>query len=115
MWATQYPAYKTAAGQMGSVAVSAMDVLRRDRDPAAISAKRAIGRTIEDSGNRRRWAKEDWIGFTVIGVFGLVPASALLAWGTERSTTSNAALIYLTVPPILTALLAPVILGERMT
>src|SRR5258708_24054543 len=62
----------------------------------------------------RRWVRRDWIGFSVIGVFGLIPASAFLAWGTDHSTASNASLIYLTVP-ILTALLASMILGERIT
>jgi drug/metabolite transporter (DMT)-like permease len=54
------------------------------------------------------------LGFFIIGIFGLVPASAFLAWGTELSTASNASILYLTVP-IITALLAVSILGERMT
>jgi drug/metabolite transporter (DMT)-like permease len=45
---------------------------------------------------------------------GLIPASAFLAWGIDRSTASNASLIYLTVP-ILTAVLASFILKEKMT
>ena len=45
---------------------------------------------------------------------GLIPGSAFVAWGVDRSTASNAAIIYLTVP-ILTALLASVLLKERMT
>ena len=52
--------------------------------------------------------------FFVLGILGLVPASALLAWGTDRSTASNAALVYLTIP-IVTALLASVMVHERMT
>ena len=54
------------------------------------------------------------MGFIAIGVFGLIPASAFLAWGTMRSTASNAAIIYLTIP-IITAVLATLILGEKMT
>jgi len=53
-------------------------------------------------------------GLLVAGVFGLIPASAFVAWGVDRSTASNAAIIYLTVP-IITALLASVMLKERMT
>jgi drug/metabolite transporter (DMT)-like permease len=47
-------------------------------------------------------------------VLGLVPASAFMAWGVARSTASNSALINLTVP-IITALLAVAMLGEKMT
>ncbi len=114
MWAAQYPAYKTASGQMGPATVSAWTFFVATTILLPFFLKERYGWLAETSGNRRRWVRRDRIGFTVIGVFGLVPASALLAWGTERSTASNAALIYLTVP-ILTALLASVILGERMT
>ena len=56
----------------------------------------------------------DRLGFTMVGVLGLIPASALLAWGTQRSNASNAAILYLSVP-LITALLAWVVLHERMT
>jgi drug/metabolite transporter (DMT)-like permease len=76
---------------------------------------RAGGFTMLFSSPRRRvWLMSDITGFAVIGVFGLIPASAFLAWGTMRSTASNAALIYLTIP-IITAILATLILGEKMT
>lgn len=114
MWAAQYPAYKTASGQMGPITVSAWTFFVAATILLPFVVKERRGRLVENSGRRRRWTKRDWIGFLVIGIVGLVPASAFLAWGTERSTASNAALIYLTVP-IQTALLASVILGERMT
>ena len=111
MWAAQYAAYKTASSQMGPVTVSAWTFLLA----AIILLPFLFKERLVGAGKiRRRWTKRDWIGFTIIGIFGLVPASAFLAWGTERSTASNAALIYLTVP-ILTAVLASLILGERMT
>jgi drug/metabolite transporter (DMT)-like permease len=58
--------------------------------------------------------KRNIIGFLVLGVLALIPASAFLAWGIDRSTASNASLIYLTVP-IITAILASFILKEKMT
>jgi drug/metabolite transporter (DMT)-like permease len=112
MWAAQYPAYKTASGQMGPITVSAWTFFLAAAILLPFLVRERYGPM--NSETRRRWMKRDWIGFLVIGVFGLIPASALLAWGTERSTASNAALIYLTVP-VQTALLASVILGERMT
>jgi drug/metabolite transporter (DMT)-like permease len=111
MWAAQYAAYKTASSQMGPVTVSAWTFVFATLILLPFLLKERLHR---DDRSRRSWTRRDWIGFLIIGVFGLVPASAFLAWGTERSTASNAALIYLTVP-ILTALLASVILGERMT
>jgi drug/metabolite transporter (DMT)-like permease len=111
MWAAQYSAYKTASSQMGPVTVSAwtfilsalflLPFLMRERAKAKGAPKRA-------------WTRRDMNGFFVIGVLGLIPASAFLAWGTDRSTASNASLIYLTVP-IVTALLAAIVLGEKMT
>ncbi len=67
-----------------------------------------------DSRERPLLSRRNVTGFLMVGIFGLVPASAFLAWGVNRSSASNAALIYLTVP-IMTALLASVILKERMT
>ena len=114
MWAAQYAAYKTASSQMGPITVSAWTFFFAALILVPFLVKERMG---QESGNplgRRRWTWNDLVGFIIIGVLGLVPASAFLAWGTERSTASNAALIYLTIP-ILTALLASVILGERMT
>jgi len=111
MWAAQYAAYKTASNQMGPVTVSAWTFLLAAIILLPFLLKERFSLA---AGKTRRWTKRDRIGFVVIGIFGLVPASAFLAWGTERSTASNAALIYLTVP-ILTAVLASFILGERMT
>ena len=65
------------------------------------------------SAARRLWTRQNLVGFAMIEVVGLVPASALLAWGTAISTASNASLIYLTVP-IITAVLAWLILAEKM-
>lgn len=119
MWAAQYAAYKVATEKMGPVTVSAWTFAmaslalvpfllneRRSPQPTSDSAPPARAR----SG----WTRRDILGFVIIGVVGLIPASAGLAWGIDRSTASNAALIYLTVP-ILTAVLASAILGERMT
>ena len=114
MWAAQYAAYKTASVQMGPVTVSTWTFFLAAIILLPFLLKERLGRAAGNAGGRRPWNKRDWIGFMVIGIFGLVPASAFLAWGTERSTASNAALIYLTVP-ILTAVLASIILGERMT
>jgi drug/metabolite transporter (DMT)-like permease len=114
LWAAQYAAYKAASTQMGPVTVSVWTFFLATLILLPFLLIERLGRRAKNPAAGRSWARRDWIGFIVIGIFGLVPSSAFLAWGAERSTASNAALIYLTVP-ILTALLASVILGERMT
>jgi drug/metabolite transporter (DMT)-like permease len=115
MWAGQYAAYKTASEKMGPVTVSAWTFLI-----AALvlipfllrEHRRSYGRT--KPVVRRPWSRRDLMGFLMTGVLGLVPASAFMAWGTGLSTASNASLISLTIP-IITALLASIILQEKMT
>jgi drug/metabolite transporter (DMT)-like permease len=58
--------------------------------------------------------KSDIILFLVLAAVGIFPGQVLITWGTQMSTASNAALIMLTLP-ISTAVLAVIILGERMT
>ncbi|MCC7086788.1 MAG: DMT family transporter [Pirellulales bacterium] len=114
MWAAQYAAYKTATSQMGPITVSAWTFLIAALILLPFLVRERRGQGAGNHPERRRWTRHNIFSFIVIGFFGLIPASACLAWGTARSTASNAALIYLTLP-ILTALLASLILGERMT
>lgn len=109
MWAAQYAAYKAASEQVGPVTLSAWTFLIAAL--VLLPFRRAGGRP--DAVEPRRRGR-DAGRFLLLAVLGLVPSSALLAWGTARSTASNAAVIYLTVP-VLTALLAKVLLNESMT
>ncbi|HUY15394.1 MAG TPA: DMT family transporter [Terriglobia bacterium] len=120
MWAAQYAAYKVAGEKMGPLTLSAWTFLiaaivllpfliwERKRNPSQPSSRPL------SSAGRSLWTKQNITGFLMIGIVGLIPASALLAWGVSRSSASDAALIYLTVP-VMTALLASLILGEKMT
>ena len=119
MWAAQYAAYKVATQKMGPVTVSAWTFAMASLAllPFLLNERRSsqpTGGSAPPSSARSAWTGHDVLSFIIIGVVGLIPASAVLAWGIDRSTASNAALIYLTVP-ILTAVLASAILGERMT
>jgi drug/metabolite transporter (DMT)-like permease len=126
MWAAQYAAYKTATEAMGPITVSAWTFLiaaavlapflfhERARRSSSHSSSTGQTDAIRSPSRPPVWSRENITGFIVIGVFGLIPASAFLAWGTMRSTASNAAIIYLTIP-IITAVLATVVLGEKMT
>jgi drug/metabolite transporter (DMT)-like permease len=121
MWGAQFTAYKLVSGDIGPMTVGAWIFLiagivlvpfvvreRRHRPCSQESdlQDRSIGRSL--------LSKRNLAGFAAISLFGLVPASAFMAWGVARSTASNSALINLTIP-IITALLAVAMLGERMT
>lgn len=125
MWAAQYAAYKVASRNMGPITVSAWTFLiaalvllpfllwerqRTRMEPVLPKHTPAVHDPMERSFLKKR----NMLGFVMIGVVGLIPGSVLLAWGEMRTTASNASLIYLTVP-IITALMASVILREKMT
>lgn len=52
--------------------------------------------------------------YAVLVLFGVFPGQMFVTWGTRWTLASNAALISLTLP-VCTALLAFILLGERMT
>jgi len=125
MWAAQYAAYKAATGQMGPITVSVwtfllssfllfLFLLQERRRSGRHAEAEKNNPSVEGSLERSFWARRNFLGFVMIAILGLLPASVLLAWGEIRSTASNAALLYLTVP-IITAVLAVMILGEKMT
>jgi drug/metabolite transporter (DMT)-like permease len=110
MWAAQYPAYKVASHQIGPIAISVWAFLLGTAAmlPFLLRERSRTGKA--GLGLSRRTLAQ----FIVFGVLGLIPACACVAWGTDHSTASNAALLYLTIP-ILTAVLAAMLLPERMT
>lgn len=52
--------------------------------------------------------------FIVLSTVGIIPPSIFLAWGIAHSSASDAAIISLVIP-VLMAIMAVVMLGERMT
>ncbi len=110
LWAVQYPAYKIASASLSAAAMNfwvltaGVVILL----PFAVSGWRGGGWRAVLSWRRV-------VGpFLLLGVFGIVPPSVLLAWGIDRSTASNAAILSLTIPVLMT-LLGVLLLGERLT
>ena len=68
----------------------------------------------ERSAPRRRWTVGDRVRVAFMGVVGFALAFALGNWGLARSTASNAALL-ITVEPTTLLVLAPLLLGERLS
>lgn len=123
LWAAQYAAYKVATEKMGPLTVSAWTFLIASMVLAPFLAwerrnsRNQFGKSSQPGeipGGASLWSGRNLRAFVIISLFGLVPGSALLAWGVDRSTASNAAIIYLTLP-VITAVFASMILGERMT
>jgi len=110
LWAGQYPAYKIAVEHMSPAALNFWTLLFAT---AVLLPFRRVSHRWEpvpDSKLDRRAA----VDFLLLGVFGILPPSLLLSWGIEHSTAGNAAIIQLTIP-VLMALLAVLLLGERIT
>jgi len=107
LWAGQYPAYKTATRLAGPVTISVWTFLIASVVLLPFLLK-------ERAAREHRTTPRDWKGYVLLASFGLLPGSAVLAWGTKLSTASNAALLYLTLP-VITAVLAVAMLGEKMT
>lgn len=58
--------------------------------------------------------REHWRSFLLPSIFGIVGAQLLWVYGLEFTTPSHSALMF-TLMPIMTAILAAVILGERLS
>lgn len=125
MWAAQYAAYEVASRNLRPVTLSGWTFLlagvillpfliwERHRAGHRKALKGSAGEA-SIPRDRSLFSKQNLTGFLMIGIVGLIPASACLAWGVSKSNASDAAIIYLTVP-IMTALLASMILSEKMT
>jgi drug/metabolite transporter (DMT)-like permease len=113
MWAGQYPAYKAANAQIRPVTLSVFTFLIASLvlAPFLVWERRTTGPHQSEGG---RTGARAWANFFLLALFGSMPSSVVLAWGIALSTASNAALLYLTVP-ILTAVLAIGIVGEKMS
>lgn len=117
-WASQWTAYKLVGEDLGPITVNFLVFLIATPIifPLYLAERwggKGAGLPVSrDERSFRRW--DNLIGFLVVGVLGLVPASVFAAWGLSHTTASNASLLTLTVP-VMTVLLAAAILQERMT
>ena len=110
LWAAQYPAYKVAGDHMGAAALNFWTLLFAVLLLLPFRAREI--RKQESSPTPLRWktVRE----FLILGLLGIVPPSVMLAWGISHSSASNAAILSLTIPVLMTGL-AVVMLGEKLT
>lgn len=109
MWALQFTCIKLVQDQVGTLATvwGPMTLATLMLYPMVRKEKRS------DTEPNRRKASDILIYFLMASL-GVFPAQVWTTWGTRMSTASNAALVALTAP-ITMAVLAAIILGERMT
>lgn len=109
MWAFQFSGAKIATAQLGPVMVTFL--------PLALSTLLLLPWALLNRRRRPaggRGLASAWPQFLLLGTVGTLAAQLGLTWGVERSLASNGAVLTLTIP-VLTAVLAAMILGERMT
>jgi drug/metabolite transporter (DMT)-like permease len=112
MWASQYSMVKVAQEQMGPVFATFFPVTLATIMLVLIVCYRQRKHAEADSGGLL--PRKDVYAFVMIGVFGQIPAQLFITWGVKLSLASNAALFALTLP-VVTAVMAYFLLGERMT
>jgi drug/metabolite transporter (DMT)-like permease len=109
MWALQFTCIKLVQDQVGYLfTVWAPMTLATVMLYPLVRAEAKTSPTKEGRG----W--KDAVLFFVLALVGVFPGQVLITWGTQQSLASNAALLMLTLP-VCTAVLAFLLLGEKMT
>ena len=108
MWAFQFSGAKIATERLGPIAVALI--------PLALSTLlfAPLLRVSRGKKARPRWTPVVWRDLLLASTLGIIPAQLGLTWGVEHSLASNASVLTLTIP-VLTAMMAVLLLGERMT
>ncbi|MGD0579669.1 MAG: DMT family transporter [Bryobacteraceae bacterium] len=109
MWAFQFSGAKIATAELGPVTVTFLPLALSTLLllPWALLSRRS--RPAGDAGLAAYWWQ-----FLLLGVAGTLASQLGLTWGVARSLAANASVLTLTIP-VLTAVLAAILLGERMT
>jgi drug/metabolite transporter (DMT)-like permease len=109
MWALQFTCIKLVQDQVGSLFTvwAPMTLATVLLYPFVRSESKG-----STAVRNRNW--KDVVLFLVLAVIGVFPGQVLVTWGTRMSLASNAALLMLALP-VCTAILAVLLLGERMT
>ncbi|HZT68154.1 MAG TPA: DMT family transporter [Terriglobia bacterium] len=109
MWALQFTCVKLVQDQVG-----ALFTVWGPMTLATIMLIPLITRGKRESYRNSERSKRDLFTFFLLALVGIFPGQVFITWGTRWSLASNAALLMLTLP-VSTALLAYILLGERMT
>jgi len=108
LWAAQYPAYKIAGDTMGAAGLNFWTLIFASLLllPFWIRQKRER----HNSDPLLKTLGE----YLLLGLLGMLPPSVMLSWGIAHSSASNAAILSLTIPVLMT-LLGVLMLKEKLT
>lgn len=108
LWAAQYPAYKIAGNNMESATLNFWTLLMASAflGPLWLREKRKCKEL------RKPFDWKTLREYLLLGVLGIVPPSVMLSWGIGHSSASNAAILSLTIPVLMTGL-GILMLGEK--
>lgn len=110
LWAAQYPAYKVASDHMSPATLNFWTLVFAMVLLVPFLVARRGGRRSAHERSIKKTAGQ----FLLMGLFGIIPPSVLLAWGVAHSSASNAAILSLTIPVLMTVM-GMIMLGERIT
>ncbi|MDX2023990.1 MAG: DMT family transporter [Deltaproteobacteria bacterium] len=113
IWASQFVLVKLVQDQVGPVFATAAPMLVATLVLMPMALPGLIKRWVT-GGRPQPPSLADVLGFVALGVLGQVAAQLFVTWGVRISLASNAALLMFTLP-VVTALMAFVVLRERMT
>jgi drug/metabolite transporter (DMT)-like permease len=105
MWSLQFTCIKLVQDQVGAFSTVFI--------PMSLATLFMVPFVFKDIKRNKKRKLSDLKIFALLAVFGQFPAQVLMTVGTQQSTASNAAIINLTLP-IVSALLAVMLLKERM-
>ncbi len=110
LWSAQYPAYKIAGNSMESATLNFWTLL--------LASVFLIPLWLREKQKRKDTRKVfEWKTlreYLLLGVLGIIPPSVMLSWGIGHSSASNAAILSLTIPVLMTGL-GVVMLGEKLS
>jgi drug/metabolite transporter (DMT)-like permease len=109
MWALQFTCVKLVQAQVGPLAT-----VWGPMTLATIMLYPLIRAENRDAYKGTGRSRKDILLFFALAAVGIFPGQMLITWGTRLSLASNAALLMLTLP-VSTAVLAIIILHERMS
>jgi drug/metabolite transporter (DMT)-like permease len=110
LWAAQYPAYKIAGNNMESATLNFWTLLLASFLLVPLWLREKHKRKNVERAFEWKTLRE----YLLLGVLGIVPPSVMLSWGIARSSASNAAILSLTIPVLMTGL-GVVMLGEKLS
>jgi drug/metabolite transporter (DMT)-like permease len=113
MWAFQYTGARIATQKLGPIAVALLPMAMSTVPLTVLLLLERRKKGSENTGERGSFGRR-LLNFVILAMVGSFMAQLGLTSGVQRSLASNAAVLTLTIP-VLTALLATVLVGEKMS